>query len=198
MSIDTIRLELRLDILPNNTIVIPGCEPLTDVSNTLAQRWKCPHVYVELRDVLKAIPEARVEDGSNWGVGYRKKWLVLPSHNFTCCTSYPDWYGVLRSLGSEDEPIIEDNKGCGVIGQGFCPSPGFDRPEKPLIYGQQQDPYLREGETPFGVGVTLGDWVPPWQESDKRTPNGHPYATGMPDTYRDKLVIDNHVENMGD
>lgn len=177
MSIDSISIELRLDILPNNQIQIPGCEPISELtSTTLAQRWKCQHTLVHLRDVLALIPEARVEYGSNWGQqGTRKKWLVLPPRPLICCQPYPDWYALLRTIGVVDEPIVEKYEACDVIGQGFCPSPGFSDPRK-----QPVNPYLPEGATPYGVAVTLGPWVPPWQGPDKRTPNAGPYNSQPP------------------
>lgn len=171
----SVRIELKLDILPNDKIQIPGCEPLTDVSTTLAQRWKCPNTYVSLKDALDAIPGAKVVDGHNWGLGYRKRWLVLPPIQIRCCIPYTDWYGVLRSLGSGEEPITEKYEACDVIGQGFCPSPGFIDD-----VGKPKDPYRKEGETPFGYGVTLGPWVPPWQDGDKVVHNPDSYTSSIP------------------
>ena len=167
MSLETVRIELRLDILPGNKVPVPGCEPISDAtSRTLQQRQHCHCVYVNLADVLAAIPQARVEFGSNWGnVGFRKKWVVLPSRPQICCTPYTDWYALLRTLCHDDTPTVENFAACDVIGQGFCPSPGFQDAPAPEV-----DPYLPEGQTPYNMGVTLGTWVPPWQAFDAGTP----------------------------
>lgn len=167
MSYETIQIELRLDILPNNKVPVPGCEPISNItSRTLQQRQHCQCVYVDLVDVLAAIPQARVEFGTNWGNGgYRKKWLILPPHSQICCIPYTDWYALLRTLCSDDVPVVERYAACDVIGQGFCPSPGFDDP-----LPAPNDPYMSEGHTPYSVSATLGNWVPPWQQLDATVP----------------------------
>lgn len=175
MSTDTIRIELRLDVQPNNLVPVPGCEPTSDVtSRTLQQRQHCQCVYVHLNDVLRAIPGARVEYGHNWSQsGWRKKWLVLPGRELICCQPYADWYALLRTLCTHDEPLYEKYEACDVIGQGFCPSPGFNQTPTPPA-----DPYQPQGATPYGQSVTLGTWVPAWQETDATTPR---HGSTVPD-----------------
>jgi hypothetical protein len=154
----------QLEVIANNKVMVPGCEPTSALSSTTLSSYLaesgCGNALVDLEDALEAIPGSFVKLGANFNRGgFRQKWLVLPPIDTDCpCDEYPDYYDILRSLASEELPVEEDFDSCDVIGQGFCPSPDFKDIEPPPT-----DPYQEEGTFPGDVGVLPP--VPPWGTS---------------------------------
>ncbi len=153
---------LQLEVLPNNKIIIPGCEPTSALSSIklsswLAQSGCADGALINLDDALAAIPGSYVKLGANFNRGNtRQKWFVLPARDTDCpCADQPDWYSVLKGLPKDEPPEETLNDWCGVVNNDFCPSPNFEDVKPP-----PQSPYRQEGEFPPGVGVLSP--IPPW------------------------------------
>jgi hypothetical protein len=133
---------LKLEVIGQDVIIVPGCEPTSALSSdTLARFNTCTSATVKLADALAAIPGSSVQFQINNGEsnGGRKKWFVLPEHNFTCpCEDYPDYYRILRELSPEEEKEV-DFTGCEVLDQGFCPPKNFNQPPPPAVYKEEGD-----------------------------------------------------------
>lgn len=159
--VDPIQIGLQLEVLANNKILVPGCEPTSAVSSvTLSiflSKHGCGSALVNLDDALRTIPGSYVKFGSNFNRGNRRqKWFVLPPFDTNCpCSDYEDWYDVLRKLANEELPLEENYDACDTIGMGYCPSPDFKDIQPP-----PDSPYKEEGAFPPGVGVLPK--VPPW------------------------------------
>lgn len=149
-----INLSRKLEVLGNNKVMVPGCEPTSSVTSVTLSRFQqegglCKNAIVDLAVALENIPGSTIEFGSNFNAP-RKRWLVLPPFNvhecpFPCET---DWYGVLQQLASEEVPAEASYDSCNVIGQGFCPSPDFqDIPKPPTTT------YFEEGQVLSALGV---------------------------------------------
>jgi hypothetical protein len=154
-------ISLQLEVIANNKILVPGCEPTSALSSTTLSSYLaesgCGNALVDLEDALEAIPGSWVKWGANFNKGgYRQKWFVLPAVDTDCpCAQYEDWYDLLRELANEELPDEESYDACDVIGMGYCPSPDFEDIEPP-----PDSPYKEEGTFPAGVGVLPP--VPPW------------------------------------
>tara|TARA_R110000751_G_scaffold60240_2_gene125894 strand:- start:332 stop:802 length:471 start_codon:yes stop_codon:yes gene_type:complete len=149
MGLSDIKISYKLEILPNNKIMVPGCEPSSAItSDTLARFKRCSNVFITLENALTSLPGSYVVIGHNWGEGNRRqKWLVLPEIEPGCndkgpdiCNPYNDFYEILRLNASSDSEVTSSFDACEVNGQGFCPSPNFASTPKPL-----PDPYVPEG-----------------------------------------------------
>ena len=104
-----IEIKNRLEVLSGNKIMVPGCEPTSAfTSPTLAENRECTATVVDLGDALEAIPGSTVIAWRN----PRKRFFVLPSgpppspQRCTDCLIQPDWYQILRDIGT---PIEVDN-----------------------------------------------------------------------------------------
>lgn len=157
----SIQIGLQLEVLANNKILVPGCEPTSSLSSaTLSiylSKHRCGNALVDLNNALEAIPGSYVKYGANFNRGNRRqKWFVLPPVGVDCpCETYTDWYEILRKLANEELPVEEKYDACDTIGMGYCPSPDFKDIQAP-----PHDPYREEGAFPPGVGVLPR--VPPW------------------------------------
>ena len=158
----TIDIQWQLEVIPSNKIMVPGCEPTSALSSTKLSSWMaesgCKNVLVNVNDALEAIPGSYLKYGSNWGRGnMRQKWFVLPPISPDCpCSSYPDYYMLLRELASEEAPVEEVYDTCNINGMGYCPSGDFVEPPP-------RDPYVDEGTFPGDVGILPP--IPPWGTS---------------------------------
>lgn len=149
-------------MLPNNKIIVPGCEPASSFSSkalgAYMARGGCGNALVDVALALEAIPGSFVKIGRNWGKGQLlQKWYVLPPVDVDCpCDDYDDFYSILRGLATEDLPEEETYDKCNIIGMGYCPSPMLDQdiPEPP------PSPYEPETSFPPGTGVLPP--IPPW------------------------------------
>jgi hypothetical protein len=156
-----ITISLQLEVIANNKILVPGCEPTSALSSTTLSSYLadagCGNALVDLNDALEAIPGSWVKLGSNFcRGGYRQKWFVLPPTDTDCpCDQYTDWYRILRELANEELPVEEEYDACDIIGMGYCPSPDFED-----IAAPPKSPYKEEGSFPAGVGILPP--VPPW------------------------------------
>ena len=103
----TIRIQNKIEVLPGNKILVPGCEPTSAfTSPTLAENRDCKAAVVDLADALEAVPGSTITYLSN----PRKKFFILPSGpppSPDCCNGDPcgctveDWYQKLRDIGEE-------------------------------------------------------------------------------------------------
>lgn len=154
-------INYQLEVLANNKILVPGCEPASSISSRALSAYLaaygCGNALVDVNVALNEIPGSYLKFGSNFNRGnIRQRWFVLPPVDTDCpCASKPDWYKILRSLADEDLPIEEVYDRCDVIGMGHCPSPDFNS-----ILPPAPDPYVKEGSFPVGGGVLPP--VPPW------------------------------------
>ena len=158
-----IEVSLKLEVVAGNKIVVPGREPLSDVTSTaLLSRMTTVPAMVDVKKALEAIPGSKLEYPLNWSGGgststYRRAYFVLPPHRMGCpCSDYQDWYKVLGDLAEDVIPLEEKYESCEVFGQGFCPSPAFNEEPTP-----EPDPYLPEGGSPYGYAGVLPP-TPPW------------------------------------
>jgi hypothetical protein len=163
MSSTYITLNLQLEILPNNKVLVPGCEPTSALTSNKLSAWLsqfgCDEgALVNVKDVLEAIPGSFVKYGANFNRGNRRQtWLVFPPIDLDCpCRSYDDWYAILKSLPKTDL-TDEELKDCANNDMGYCPSPDFNEVPAP-----PKDPYKNEGDFPPGVGVLPP--LPPWSK----------------------------------
>jgi hypothetical protein len=95
----------RIEVLPGNKLMVPGCEPVSALTSTsLDENRVCTTTVIDLADALAVVPGSTVEQTYN----PRRKWFVLPSgpapDPSRCdkpgtCESVPDWYAALRSVG---------------------------------------------------------------------------------------------------
>lgn len=156
-----IQINHQLEILANNKIQVPGCEPTSALSSNLLSSWLaelgCNNALVDVNLALAAIPGSYVKIGSNYNVGNRRqKWFVLPPIGTDCpCQSYEDFYEILRGISDTEELAEESLENCGVNDMGYCPSPEFDE-----FYKPPASTYKQEGTFPAGVGVLPP--IPPW------------------------------------
>lgn len=156
-----ITISHQLEVIANNKIMVPGCEPTSALSSTVLSSFLaesgCGNALVDLQDALETIPGSFVKLGANYNRGgFRQKWFVLPPIDVDCpCDDYLDYYAILRELANDEEPEVENYDACDVIGQGFCPSPDFDE-----ILAPPTNPYKEEKSFPAGGGVLPP--VPPW------------------------------------
>ena len=144
MTTPNIVIELKLEVIGPDTIIVPGCEPLSSLTSPTLARWStCRHATVKLADAMAAIPGSRIEFQINNGMsnGGTKKWFILPPFDVSCpCKTLPDYYKILRDL----EPSVEDDSdysSCEVADKGFCPPSNFNSVEPPPV-----SPYIKEGQ----------------------------------------------------
>lgn len=157
-----ITYQYQLEVHGNNKVLVPGCEPTSSLSSKTLSAYMaagkgCKNALVDLNDALAAIPGSFVKIGFNFNKGTRQKWFVLPPIDTSCpCTSYPDYYDILRNIPGSEIPVESEFDKCDMIGMGYCPSPDFDSIEPP-----PSSPYQDEGSFPAGAGGVLPP-VPPW------------------------------------
>lgn len=156
-----INISLKLEIIANNKVMVPGNEPIGDVTSlALAYQWQDRPPLADVSKILAAIPGSRIEFGDNWSgtnFGVRRKWLVLPPWDQECpCSERPDYYKIIRSVASNDEEEYEKFDFCDTVDQGFCPSPGWGEEPAPT-----PSPYRQEGDGIVDDAGLLPP-VPPW------------------------------------
>lgn len=155
-----IYINMQLEVRGNNKVLIPGCEPSSSLSSRTLSAYMaagkgCKNALIDLNDALMAIPGSYVKFGSNFNT-IRKKWYVLPPIDSNCpCTSYEDYYRILRNIPGSEIPITEEYDKCDLVGMGYCPSPDFDEMKPP-----PSSTYTKEGTFPTVGGVLPP--VPPW------------------------------------
>lgn len=115
MRIDRFEIRNKIEVLPGNKVLVPGCEPTSAfTSPTLAENRDCKASVVDLADALEAVPGSTVIYMSN----PRKKFFVLPSgpppSPETCSgrCDVEDWYQLLRDIG---DSINVENPLCSGI-----------------------------------------------------------------------------------
>ncbi len=158
-------ISLQLEIMANNKIMIPGCEPTSELSSRVLGAYLakhgCGNALVDVQTALVAIPGSYVKMGANFNRGgYRQKWFVLPPLKPYCpCEPYDDYYQILRSLADTELPLETKYDACDINGMGHCPHPDFTFQEPPA-----SDPYKTEGSFPAGTGILPP--LPSWQGGD--------------------------------
>jgi len=130
----------KLEILPGNIIIVPGCEPNSAATTvTVAQAAICNGAFVALDDALAAIPGSSVVWVENSGLLSRGKFFQFPSIGLECpCETNPDYYKILRDIG---QPMPEPEREfdyCEVVDQQFCGRSVYERPS---------DTYTSEGDS---------------------------------------------------
>lgn len=155
-----VTINLQLEILPNNKVLVPGCEPTSALTSAKLSAWLAEFgcnegALVNVKDVLEAIPGSFVRYGANYNRGNRRQsWLVFPPIDLNCpCSSYLDFYAILQSLPKTE--LVDEQSDCDINDMGYCPSPDFNEAAPP-----PKDPYKEEGSFPPGVGVLPP--LPPW------------------------------------
>lgn len=141
-----------LQILPNMTIIIPGCEPPSSVSSLRFASWYneigCDGGQVKVQDVLDAIPGSTIIYGTNFGPGnWRQKWLRLPPLNNDCPCSNVDYYGILKSLPKYK--VEEPAEVCDIETADWCMSCEPDNNK----YSGEKSPYVKMGLQSQAVGT---------------------------------------------
>lgn len=107
----SITIRNRLEIRPDNTIQVPGCEPISSLSsNTLAANMDCVGTVIDLDVALEKLPGSTVVMIYNGGgaLATIRRFFVLPdgpppspavcnsldaNGNTTCRT---DWYKIMK------------------------------------------------------------------------------------------------------
>lgn len=163
MVTEPIEISFQLQVLPDHSIIIPGCEPTSAISSaalsySLALNG-CQHPKVPIKLILDKIPGSYIKFGWNFNLGYNQTWLVFPPYMAGCpCDDKPDWYNMLRCIASEiTDPIVVE-KNCDVLEREFC------NPEvKPGPSGGGGNSYVNpaEGPSALGYGGILPP-IPPW------------------------------------
>lgn len=115
----------KLEVLPGNVIMLPGCEPTSSMTvPVLDINMFCPKTFISLRAALRAIPEAQVVIMLNTGDTMTRKYFVLPSgpppQVGDCCFPGPDWYKILREAAEEPAPEPQAEESCGFGGYMSC------------------------------------------------------------------------------
>lgn len=123
MSLESISIRGKLEVLPGGVINIPGCEPITAfTSTTLAANMSCKSSIITLKKAKELIPEATME----YTINPLRWYFVLPSGpppqtgcqstsdpnnpNRGCIT---DWYQVLKD-GAEPVATEEEDTSSGA------------------------------------------------------------------------------------
>ena len=155
-----------LRVLPNRTVMIPGCEPPSAVSSLRFSAWYqhngCDGGLVDVDLVLVAIPGSEIVIGVNYGVGnLRQQWLKLPGRSDDCpCPTNIDYYGIMKKLPKYkvEEPVpncdLETADWCMSCGGkgGDCSGGCGGLPIAP-------DPYVKMGQQ---SGVQSLAQIPPY------------------------------------
>lgn len=134
-----IQIRGRIEVMPGNKLMVPGCEPVSALTSTsLDENRVCTTTVVDLADALAVIPGSTVEQTRN----PRRKWFVLPSgpgpnpsmcdtpipcrckkvcccEKSNSCQAVPDWYAALRSIGQKTKIVQEDKPIDPCSGSGF-------------------------------------------------------------------------------
>ena len=132
---------LKISILANDTIIIPGCEFATSVTSTTYNAndmQGCTVPTLIVKKVLAAIPGSKVVRLSN-GTGIpTNRFLQLPeSYAGLCCLNPTDWYKILRNLAAIPDDLAPDYDSCRVVNydpayDNYCAT-GAKRPSSPYI-----------------------------------------------------------------
>jgi hypothetical protein len=116
----------KLEVLPGNIIMLPGCEPSSAITMpVLDVLMNCKAPTIKLSAALAAIPQATVVFWSNTGDGVTRKYFVLPDGppvQFGSCCGGADWYQILRDAATNETPVQEQEQVCGYGGYMQCQS----------------------------------------------------------------------------
>lgn len=149
-----------LQILPNRTVMIPGCEPPSAVSSLRFSAWYqengCNGGLVDVDAVLAAIPGSTIVYGTNYGPGnWRQQWLRLPGRSDDCpCPPNVDYYAIMKNLPRHTEP--EPIESCDLETSDWCGGCGGSDDVLPV----SPDPYIKMGQQTLAHG-TLNQ-IPPY------------------------------------
>lgn len=141
---------LKIPIMANDTILIPGCEFATSVTSTTYDAddmQGCTVPTLSVKKVLAAIPGSKVVKLSN-GTGIpANKFLQLPSSNASlCCLNPTDWYKILRDLAAIPDDLPLDYEDCRVSNY----NPAYDN-YCATGAKQPKDPYVTDPHSIFSV-----------------------------------------------
>ncbi len=146
----SIEIRNKLEILAGNLVQIPGCEPISSVSDTLASNLRCNSSVISVEDVLALIPGSRIVrvfvSRGHSGTGLFIELPNGPPANAGECPQPcgTDWYGLLkenaRSRIEEETPATPECAGFNFSG---CQL-DFNVLEHPV------DPLQRPNGSPLG------------------------------------------------
>lgn len=113
----TITIKNLIEIRPDNTIMIPGCEPISSLTSpTLAANMNFKGSVIDLHQALSLIPGSTITSIYNGGgaLGTIRRFFVLPDGpppSPANCSDNPeipicrkDWYGILRENATPIAP----------------------------------------------------------------------------------------------
>ncbi len=122
MGVSGNRITIRnmLEIRADNTIAVPGCEPISSLtSNSLAENMDCRGPVIDLATALEVIPGSTVVMMDNGGgaLGTIRRFFVLPDgpppspanceEGAAICRT--DWYAIMkenaRQITSETDEV---------------------------------------------------------------------------------------------
>ena len=164
MNETEVTINFQLQVLPDNSIIVPGCEPSSSLSSAtlsyslMLNGCHTPKVPVNL--ILDRIPGTYVKYGWDFNLGYNQTWLVFPPYGSSCpCEIKPDLYNMLRCLAKEIPEKEDPKPECAINEREFCNpdiKAGGGGPTSKDVY---TDP--AEGPTALGYGGLLPP-IPPW------------------------------------
>jgi len=143
-----ISIKNKLEVKPDGSISIPGCEPISSLSDPiLSRQMSCPNgSLINYKEVLKLIPGSKlVRVTSPLGSVSSGYFIELPSGpppdgNKCPADCLPDWYKILKGKG-QPKPEVEEIQCAGFNFSG-CQSE-FDPTQHP------RDPNLRPNDKPL-------------------------------------------------
>lgn len=116
----TITIANMIEIRPDNTIMIPGCEPISSLTSpTLAANMKIKGSVIDVAQALRLIPGSRITSIYNGGgaLGTIRRFFILPdgpppspgrcsdSPDVPACR--PDWYAILKENATPITPTSQ-------------------------------------------------------------------------------------------
>lgn len=144
----TINIKNRLEVKAGNIVLIPGCEPISDVSSLGLQRnIHCKASVIPVKDVLRLIPGSKLILLAMRPAGTLNpgSYIELPSgppqDGNTCpAPCLQDWYQILKD--NVPQPEEEKKPPCAGFNYSGCV---LDQD----IYHQTRDPNARPNSMPL-------------------------------------------------
>jgi hypothetical protein len=131
---DDITIAIKFNVIPPNSLLLPGCEPNSTVTSTklyeeMLKAGTCKCAIVDVDKALEAIPGSYIIFLDNFGPP-ANKFYVLPSVIQNCpIAPHTDWYAILRSLcRAPTEEECEKINACSVLDQGFFHGTQYNQP----------------------------------------------------------------------
>lgn len=152
----TIVVRNKLEVRPDNTIQVPGCEPTSSLTSTgLLRSLNCNASIIPLADALALIPGSRIvrtmmpRGQASTGIFFELP-AGPPPNGFNCDCNVEDYYKILRDNARvPDQPEQEDQfaKECAGLNFTGCVV-------EQDIFHMTRDPNMRPNGNPLGGGPT--------------------------------------------